>query len=200
MLCFPYLDFKSYHIIIGLSGIRNRLRHERSDILVCNTSHHVTTRHFLVFCGIKNRLRYERRVLVCNSTSHVTTCRILIFRGSVSFGSIDTSSNGSFNLSIRSKESLADTEAFSSSPARSTRTGFCVLLGVTVAAVMFATETSEGAEGVVKDSRFCCSDSLCLESQLSADEFLSSVVVDGAMVKTEARGRCIVVVVGFVDR
>jgi len=65
---------------------------------------------------------------------------------------------------------------------------------------MFATETSEGAEGVVKDSRSCCSDSLCLESQLSADEFLSSVVVDGAMVKTEARGRCIVVVVGFVDR
>ena len=70
-----------------------------------------------------------------------------------------------------------------------------MLLGVTVAAMMFAPGTLEGVEPV--DSFFFSYNSRCLEERLSAEGvFLSSVVVDGAIVRAE--GRCGVgIVVGF---
>eukprot|EP00751_Fragilariopsis_kerguelensis_P046859 CAMPEP_0170978046 /NCGR_PEP_ID=MMETSP0736-20130129/959_1 /TAXON_ID=186038 /ORGANISM="Fragilariopsis kerguelensis, Strain L26-C5" /LENGTH=111 /DNA_ID=CAMNT_0011400327 /DNA_START=188 /DNA_END=524 /DNA_ORIENTATION=+ len=71
------------------------------------------------------------------------------------------------------------TEASSSSTAKSTSSGFGVLLGVTVAAMMFVPGTLERVE---VDSLFFSCDSRCLEEKLLTElVFLISVVGDGAI-------------------
>ena len=64
------------------------------------------------------------------------------------FGSVNKSrGEGGFNSS-RVKESMVNTEAISSSSTCSTRAQFCVLVGVTVAALIFAPGSLKGVEGV----------------------------------------------------